>query len=121
MHWTTFFVLLALTAFFVLLKRAGRIPLADARKHLKNGALLIDVRTGGEFVSRHLPRAINLPLNEIDAILPCRVLDKSQVLLVHCQSGLRSGIAKKKMKALGYANVFNLGPYARAAQVLNSK
>ncbi len=121
MHWTTLFVLLALTALLVLLKRAGRISLADAREHLSNGALLIDVRTAGEFVSGHLPRAINLPVNEIDAILPRRVPDKSQVLLLHCQSGMRSGIAKRKVKALGYANVFNLGSYARAAQAVNGR
>lgn len=121
MDWTTFFVLLALTALFVLVKRAGRISLADAREHLKNGALLIDVRSGGEFVSGHLPRAINLPVNEIAAILPRRVPDKSQVLLVHCQTGLRSGIAKRKMKAMGYAKVFNLGPYGRAAQAVNGR
>ncbi len=121
MHWTTVFVLLALTALFVLWKRAGRIPLADAREHLKNGALLIDVRTAGEFVSGHLPRAINLPVNEIDAVLPERVRDKSQVLLVHCHTGLRSAIAKRRMKALGYVNVFNLGTYARAAQAVNGR
>jgi rhodanese-related sulfurtransferase len=121
MHWTTLFVLLALTALFLLVKRAGRIPLADARKHLKSGALLIDVRTAGEFVSGHLPRAINLPVNEIDAVLPRRVPDKSKVLLVHCQTGLRCGIAKRKMKSLGYVNVFSIGPYARAAQAVNGK
>lgn len=121
MHWTTLFVLLALTALFVFLKRAGRIPLADAREHLKNGALLIDVRTGGEFVAGHLPHAINLPVNEIDAVLPRHVPDKNKVLLVHCQSGLRSGIAKRKMKALGYLNVFDVGSYTRAAQVVNER
>ncbi len=121
MHWTTLLVLASLMALFVLLKRLGRIPLAEAREHLKNGALLIDVRTVPEYVSRHLPRAINLPLSEIDAVLPRRVRDKSQVLLVHCQTGIRSGIAKRKMKALGYANVFNVGAYARAAQVVNGR
>jgi rhodanese-related sulfurtransferase len=51
--------------------------------------------------------------------LPRRVRDKNQALLLHCQSGMRSGVAKKKLKALGYANAFNLGSYGRAAQIVD--
>lgn len=38
--------------------------------------------------------------------------DKNQILLLHCLSGTRSGMAKTKLKSLGYANVLNLGSYA---------
>jgi phage shock protein E len=89
--------------------------------HLRNGALLIDVRTGAEFASGHLPDAINLPLDEIETELPRRVRDKSQVLLLHCQSGVRGGVAKKKLNALGYTNAFNLGSYGRAERILGAK
>ena len=34
---------------------------------------------------------------------------------------MRSGAAKSKLNGLGYANAFNLGSYARAAQIVNGK
>ena len=104
---------------FFLLKRSGQISSKDAEALLRNGALVIDVRSAGEYSSGHLPRAINLPLDDIEVSLPRRVRDKNQALLLHCQSGMRSGVAKKKLKALGYANAFNLGSYGRAAQIVD--
>jgi rhodanese-related sulfurtransferase len=49
------------------------------------------------------------------------VKDKNQVLLLHCQSGMRSGVAKSRFKGLGYPNVFNLGSYARASHIVIAK
>jgi len=118
MNWTTICIVLAVFVAFFLLKRIGQISSKDAKDHLKNGALVIDVRTPGEFNSGHLKSAINLPLDQIETTLPRRVKDKNQVLLLHCQSGMRSGVAKKKLIALGYANAFNLGSYGRAAQIV---
>jgi len=46
------------------------------------------------------------------------VPDKNQVLLLHCLSGTRSGIAKRQLKSMGYQNVFNLGSYGRAGKIL---
>jgi rhodanese-related sulfurtransferase len=50
--------------------------------------------------------------------LPRRVKDKNQVLLLYCLSGGRSGIAKQRFKGLGYQNVFNLGSFGRARQIV---
>ena len=55
------------------------------------------------------------------SILPRHVKDKDRVLLLHCQSGMRSGAARTKVKAMGYAHTFNLGSYARAAQIVRGK
>ena len=121
MNWTLVFVVIVILAVYLALKRSSQISSKDALAHLKNGALLVDVRTAGEFASRHLPNAINLPLDEIEVSLPRRVKDKNQVILLHCQSGMRSGVAKSKLNGLGYANAFNLGSYARAAQIVNGK
>ena len=118
MNWTTTLIIAAVVAVVFMLKTAGQISAKDALAHLKNGALVIDVRSPGEFNSGHLPTAINLPLDEIETALPRRVPDKNQVLLLHCQSGMRSGMAKKKLNGLGYANAFNLGSYGRAESIL---
>jgi phage shock protein E len=119
MNWTTILVPLAVLVVLFLLTRRSQISLKDAQAHLKSGALVIDVRTPAEFNQGHLPGAINLPLDGIEASLPRRVQDKSQVLLLHCQSGMRSATAGKKLNALGYANAFNLGSYSRAAQIVD--
>jgi rhodanese-related sulfurtransferase len=121
MNWTVVLIIAAVFAIFLLLKRSGQISSKDAHVYLKGGALVIDVRSAAEFRSGHLPNAINLPLGEIESSLSRRVQDKSQVLLLHCQSGMRSGVARKKLIALGYSNFFNLGSYGRAAQIVNGK
>ncbi len=121
MDWITLAVIAALVISFIFIKRSGQIAEEEAREHLKNGALVIDVRTPGEFSSGHLKGAINIPLDGIESTLPRRVKDKNQVLLLHCQSGMRSGIAVKKLNGIGYANAFNLGSYGRAARLLSSK
>ena len=61
---------------------------------------------------------MNFPLDQIEVKLPRRVKDKNQPVLLHCQSGMRSGVAMKKLNSLGYANVFNLGSYGRAARLV---
>jgi rhodanese-related sulfurtransferase len=83
--------------------------------------MLIDVRTAAEFSGGHLPRAINIPLAEIEELTPRRVKDKERVLLLHCQSGARSGAAKNLLRNMGYANAYNLGSYGRAARIVNGR
>jgi phage shock protein E len=121
MNWTTICIVLAVFALAFLLKRAGQISSKEAQAHLKNGALVIDTRTPGEFSSGHLPGAVNLPLNQIETALPRRVKNKNQVLLLHCQSGMRSAIARRRLIAMGYSKSFNLGSYGRAAQIIRDK
>ena len=119
MNWTPFLILAAIVAVVLLVKNLGQISARDALELLRNDALVVDVRSSGEFNSGHLAKAINLPLDEIETALPQRVKDKNQALLLHCASGMRSGMAKSKLKRLGYTNVFNLGSYGRAEGILN--
>lgn len=51
---------------------------------------LVDVRSPGEFAAGHIPGAINIPLEEVEARLPD--LPKNRVVLV-CHSGRRAGSA----------------------------
>ena len=121
MNWIDFFIAVAILAAFILYRRAGLISVKEAQTYLRNGAMVIDVRTAGEFVAHHLPIAVNLPLGEIETNLDRRVKDKNQVLLLHCQSGSRSATAKKKLLALGCPNVYNLGSYSRAERIVAGK
>ena len=119
MNWTTLLVIAAIAAVIFMIKKSGQILPKDALEKLKSGALVIDVRSPGEFCGGHLAKVINIPLDEIETALPKRVKDKNQVLLLHCASGMRSGMAKGKLKGMGYTNAFNLGSYGRAESILN--
>jgi len=105
---------------FIALKRMALVSAALARKLVREGALVIDVRSPEEFRSGHVPEAMNIPLGEFRESLPRRVKDKSQVLLLHCLSGGRSGIAQHQAKLLGYRKVFNLGSYGRAERIVGA-
>ncbi len=47
------------------------------------------------------------------------VKDKNQLIGVYCASGMRSAMAKRKLKAMGYTNVENEGGYAAVRRRLS--
>jgi phage shock protein E len=109
---------LVLVSLAVTACRTNAVPtVAGAEELLKNGAPVIDVRTAGEFKARHLPGAINIPLDEVKVKIPLQFTNKSQVLLLHCRSGRRSGIAERKLREMGYTNSFNIGSFQQAEKV----
>jgi phage shock protein E len=107
-----------LAACYFYLWRSSQAALRFARDYQNQGGLLIDVRSPAEYKSGHLPRAINLPLNELDDCVPRLTQDKNQILLLHCKTGLRSELAAQRLKRQGYAKAFNLGSYGRAARLI---
>jgi phage shock protein E len=119
MDWIILAITIALLFAYLFLRRKGQISADLAVAHLKSGALLIDVRSPAEYSIDHLKGAINIPLQEIDSRIGSYVKDKDQVLLLHCQSGARSGMARNKLNALGYTRAYNLGSYDRAAHIIN--
>ena len=80
---------------------------------------MIDVRSESEFQERHLPGAINIPLNRLSEEIARHAPTKEQPLLLHCLSGTRSGMGTSALKKMGYQNVFNLGSYGRAEKILS--
>ena len=121
MNWVAVLFVALILAVLFLLSRSGKISSKAAAACLRNGAMVIDVRTAVEYTAGHLAPAINMPLSEIEALAQRKVPDKSRVLLLHCQSGARSGMAKNALRNLGYTNAFNLGSYERAARILRRR
>jgi rhodanese-related sulfurtransferase len=120
MNWTSVAVIASLFVLLVLLKRSGRVSSRAAAEYLRSGALVMDVRSAGEFTAGHLPGAVNLPLSEIETAINRKVKSKDQVLLLYCQSGARSSEARRKLLAMGFENAFNMGSYKRAEHILES-
>lgn len=112
--------LIGVVVVFAVFKKLGQLSTQRAVAFLKQGATVIDVRSRVEFQSGHLPGVINVPLDEVETTMPQCVPDKSQALLLHCLSGMRSAHACRQFKRMGYANTFNLGSLDRAKSVLRS-
>lgn len=77
----------------------------------KNGAILVDVRSAGEFASGNAPGTINIPLQELGSRLG--EIPKSAPVVLCCASGTRSGMAKLMLKRKGYQNVHNIGTWSK--------
>jgi phage shock protein E len=98
----------------------AELSAAEARKHLERGALVVDVRTVQEFQTKRLTNVVNLPLDQVKNGFSNLVTNKSDVVLLHCRTGRRSGIAETELRALGYTNVFNIGSFERARKILTA-
>lgn len=68
----------------------------------------IDVRISEQYQAQHLEGAINIPLQEIPAILPTLV-NKDDVIHVYCNSGRQSRIALNGLTKMGYTKVIDEG------------
>jgi len=90
---------------------------ADVKAMLARGAQIVDVRTRPEFKSQAHPRAINIPLDQLEA--RAKELDRTKPVLVCCESGSRSGFGVSVLKRAGFAEVANLGPWRRIQSLLS--
>jgi phage shock protein E len=71
-------------------------------------AVILDVRSPGEYADGHLKNAVNLDVNSPDFDERAARLDKSKVYVVHCRSGGRSAWACDELSGKGFTNVYNL-------------
>ncbi len=79
------------------------------RELVTKGAVIIDVRTPGEFKSGHIPGSKNFPLDSIRSKVPeLKKLNKPVITV--CRSGARSGMAKGILKSAGI-EAYNGGPW----------
>ena len=71
--------------------------------------VILDTRTQEEFSEGHIPGAMLIPYDEIDARAEKELPDKDKLILVYCRSGRRSKIAAEALAHLGYTNVKEFG------------
>lgn len=75
----------------------------------ETGYVILDVRTAGEYEDGHIPGAVNLPVDEVDAKAADLLTSKEQLILVYCRSGNRSKRASQILADQGYTNVKEFG------------
>jgi rhodanese-related sulfurtransferase len=83
---------------------------AEVRRIVEQGgaALLLDVRTPGEFASGHVPGAVNVPHTEIAARLAELEPRRDDEVIVYCESGRRAEKAAAMLAERGFENVRHL-------------
>ena len=86
----------------------GIKPPTDYATLVKNGAIILDVRSKGEFSGGHIPKAMNIPLDQLGNNLS-KIKNKNTCIICCCASGMRSGSAAGILRAKGYTQVYNGG------------
>lgn len=71
-------------------------------------AIVIDVRTSGEFNGGHHTKAVNYDIMSGVFQKKLASLDKSKTYLLYCRSGNRSGQAARIMAQNGFTHIYNL-------------
>ncbi len=93
---------------FGLLFGFGKKKIKEA---MEQGAIVIDVRSSGEFASGHAEGSINIPLDKIEANIK-KIKNYNTPIVVCCASGMRSGMAQGILKKNGIENVVNAGRWS---------
>lgn len=83
-----------------LLGRLFGIKQVDFKQLVKDGAVIVDVRTIGEYKTGHIKNSVNIPLSDIQRSL--NKIPKNKTIITCCASGMRSGSAKQILISNGY-------------------
>ncbi|MEQ1732994.1 MAG: rhodanese-like domain-containing protein [Bacteroidia bacterium] len=78
---------------------------------VKQGAIILDVRSKGEYAGGHIQGSINISVDQLSTNL-VKLKDKNKTIITCCASGMRSASAKSILKQHGYTNVHNGGGWS---------
>jgi rhodanese-related sulfurtransferase len=86
----------------------ARIHLAELKRLLDDGAQLVEVLPSDEYQEEHLPGALSIPLNSLDARTTAQ-LDKRAPVIVYCWDELcdLSPRAAHRLAELGFEQVYD--------------
>lgn len=87
------------------------VPASSAAAGPVQDAVLVDVRSPGEFAQGHLQGAVNVPVESPDFAAQVRELSGGAPVELYCRSGNRSAQAASMLDGL---TVLDLGGYAEA-------
>ena len=71
--------------------------------------MIVDVRTRQEYAEKHIPDAINIPLESIVGSIPAQLEGKDVPILIYCRSGRRSKEAAERLFDAGCSNLYDFG------------
>lgn len=83
-----------------VMKLPSAIHAARALELVADGATLVDVRETSEWRSGHAPRALHIPLSQVEA--QSRRIAADKPVVVMCASGSRSRVAAGQLRKAGF-------------------
>ena len=89
-------------------KLFGIGPQVNYAELVQQGALILDVRSKGEYAGGHIKGSINISVDTLNNNLN-KLKNKEQTIITCCASGMRSASAKSILKSHGYTKVYNGG------------
>jgi phage shock protein E len=93
----------------IIVAQNNRLSAAEFnRKSSRKDAIVVDVRTPGEYASGHLPNAVLIDFNQPDFMQKMQQYNTSTELLIYCASGNRSSRALLQLTKAGYSRVYDL-------------
>jgi len=92
----------------ILKQLFGFSPKVDYAQLVKNGAIILDVRSKGEYQGGHIKGSLNISVDTLNNNLG-KLKDKNKPIITCCASGMRSASAKSILKSNGYTKVHNGG------------
>jgi phage shock protein E len=78
---------------------------------VRDGAVIIDVRSKREYELGHISGSLNVPVDQLKNNLH-RIPDKKKTVIACCASGVRSSSAVEILRSTGFEKVFNGGSWA---------
>lgn len=89
---------------------SGEITLNEAEQIIRKNSnvILLDVRSMQEYKEYHINGAICIPNYEIQSRVEKEIPNKESVVIIYCQSGIRSKKVVTIMRKLGYRNIFHI-------------
>jgi len=105
---------------FDSIKKMFSVVKTDYAQLISEGAVILDVRSHGEYVSGHIEGSINIPVNNLSENLN-KLKSKNKPIITCCASGMRSASAKGILESKGYTNVINGGPWQSLDRKLKSQ
>lgn len=93
-----------------LKKIFGLGPKVDFADLVKQGAIILDVRSPGEYKQGHIKGSVNAPLNDLSKHIS--KIKKEKTIITCCASGMRSASAKSILKSNGFTSVHNGGGWS---------
>ncbi|EDM38924.1 rhodanese-like domain protein [Pedobacter sp. BAL39] len=86
---------------------------------IAKGAVILDVRTPGEYNTGHIAGSINISLGTIRDRY--KELDPEKIYITTCSHGLRSVKVEKILKDLGFRHVYNGGAWGDLQKKINQQ
>ena len=90
------------------------VDVAEARRRMAEGAILIDVREDSEWDAGHARGATHIGKGVIERDIEQKIPDADAEIILYCGGGFRSALAASSLQKMGYRNVASMAGGWRA-------